>query len=121
MKITLRPFRPIKPGEILQEELDARGWNPSDFAAISGRSTHEVNEIITGNEAIGLGFARVSDGSSPFTFAPESTVHSFAISMMARTQNDGTVAAVNASALAAKTEIKKAGTREFDCPRQFQR
>lgn len=52
MKTTLRPFRPIKPGEILEEELDARGWSPADFAYIVGRSSKEINEIIAGKKTI---------------------------------------------------------------------
>ena len=53
MKTTmLRPFRPIKPGEILQEELDARGWSQADFADILGRPVQAVNEIIAGKKAI---------------------------------------------------------------------
>jgi HTH-type transcriptional regulator/antitoxin HigA len=52
MKNTLRPFRPIKPGEILQEELDSRGWSQADFADIVGRPVQAVNEIIAGKKAI---------------------------------------------------------------------
>lgn len=48
----MRPFRPIKPGELLQEELDARGWTQADFAEIIGRPVQVVNEIITGKKAI---------------------------------------------------------------------
>lgn len=57
MKSKLRPFRPVKPGEILREELEVRGWSPSDFADIIGRSAHEVNEIIAGKKAIGQALA----------------------------------------------------------------
>lgn len=57
MKTTLRPFRPIKPGEILEEELDARGCSPADFAGRIGRSTHEINEIVAGKRTIGLALA----------------------------------------------------------------
>ena len=52
MKTTLRPFRPISPGEILQEELDARGWSQADFADIIGRPVQAVNEIITGKKIV---------------------------------------------------------------------
>ncbi|MEO6326723.1 MAG: HigA family addiction module antitoxin [Thermoanaerobaculia bacterium] len=47
-----RPFRPVKPGELLQEELDERGWTQADFAAILGRPLQAVNEIIGGKKAI---------------------------------------------------------------------
>ncbi len=48
----LRPFRPVTPGEILKEELDARGWTQSDFAEILGRPIQAVNEIISGKKAV---------------------------------------------------------------------
>ena len=57
MKTMIRPFRPMKPGEILEEELDARGWSPADFADIIGRSTHEINEIVASQKTIGLALA----------------------------------------------------------------
>jgi plasmid maintenance system antidote protein VapI len=63
MKATLRPFRAIKPGEILEEELDARGWSPSDFADRIGRCTHEINEIIAGKNTIGLALAVAFSGA----------------------------------------------------------
>lgn len=52
MNTTLRPFRPIRPGEILQEELDARGWSQADFADIVGRPVQAVNEIIAGKKMV---------------------------------------------------------------------
>jgi lysophospholipase L1-like esterase len=57
--------------------------------------------------AAGRGFARISDGLTPLTFIPESTIHPFAISMMARTQSDGTLAAVSGSTLTARMEMVK--------------
>jgi len=48
----LRPFRPIKPGEILKDELEARGWTQSDLAEVLGRPIQAVNEIISGKKAI---------------------------------------------------------------------
>ncbi|MFQ5853975.1 MAG: HigA family addiction module antitoxin, partial [Candidatus Binatia bacterium] len=52
MKPALRPFRPIRPGEILQEELDTRRWTQADLAEILGRPVQAINEIITGKKAI---------------------------------------------------------------------
>lgn len=49
---TMRPFRPIKPGEILQDELDARGWTQADLAEIIGRPVQAINEIIAGKKSI---------------------------------------------------------------------
>lgn len=48
----LRPHRPVRPGEILQEELEARGWTQADLARILGRPLQAVNEIIVGRKAI---------------------------------------------------------------------
>ena len=52
MKDKLRPFRPIAPGEILKDELDARGWTQSDLHEILGRPIQTINEIISGKKAI---------------------------------------------------------------------
>jgi HTH-type transcriptional regulator/antitoxin HigA len=48
----LRPFRPVTPGEILRDELDARGWTQSDLAEILGRPVQTINEIVSGKKAI---------------------------------------------------------------------
>lgn len=52
MKPVLRPFRPVKPGEILQEELEVRNWTQADLAEILGRPVQAINEIIAGKKAI---------------------------------------------------------------------
>lgn len=39
-------------GEILADELDARGWTQADFAEVLGRSTQFVSEIISGKKEI---------------------------------------------------------------------
>ncbi|OPY81626.1 MAG: putative HTH-type transcriptional regulator YddM [Syntrophorhabdus sp. PtaU1.Bin153] len=48
----IRPFRPVLPGEILKDELEARGWTQGDFADITGKPLQAVNEIISGKKAI---------------------------------------------------------------------
>src|SRR5580700_566187 len=48
----LRPFTPISPGEILEEELQSRGWSQRDLAAVLARPVQVVNEIIAGKKAI---------------------------------------------------------------------
>ena len=63
--------------------------------------------------ATAKGFARIAEGKAPLTFAPEDTMHPFAISFMVRAQSDGTVAAVVGSTLSAKSEMKKVNTTEF--------
>ena len=57
----------------------------------------------------GRGFARVSAASAPFAFTPDSTMHPFAVSLMARTPGDGVVAAVTGSTLAAASGTKLSG------------
>lgn len=47
-----RPIRPIPPGEVLKEELDARGWTQGDFAEITGKPLQTINTIIAGKRAI---------------------------------------------------------------------
>ena len=43
---------PIPVGQILASELDAREWSQSDFAAVIGRPTQFVSEIVTGKKEI---------------------------------------------------------------------
>ena len=47
-----RPFRAIRPGEMLKDELDARGWTQGDFAEITGRPLQAINEILAGKKSI---------------------------------------------------------------------
>lgn len=54
----MKPFQPIKPGDLLQEEIDARGWSQADLASILHRPVQAVNEIITGKKAITAETAR---------------------------------------------------------------
>lgn len=42
----------IPVGQILSRELDARGWTQADFAAVIGRPTQFVSEIVTGKKEI---------------------------------------------------------------------
>lgn len=46
------PAEVFPPGEIIREELGARGWTQSDLAEILGRPLVLVNEIVTGRRAI---------------------------------------------------------------------
>ena len=39
-------------GEILADELDARGWTQTDFAEVLGHPTQFVSEIISGEKEI---------------------------------------------------------------------
>lgn len=40
------------PGEIIREELEARGWTQSDLAEVTGRPLAAINEIINGKRRI---------------------------------------------------------------------
>ena len=58
-----------------------------------------------------IGFARVSEGAAPFTFAPPDTMHPFAMSFVVRAQDNGTIAAISGSTLTATSEKKKVASR----------
>ena len=47
-----RPFRPVSPGEILRDELQARGWSQKKLAEKISRPYQAVNEIICGRKQI---------------------------------------------------------------------
>jgi len=46
------PAEVFPPGEILREELEARGWSQLDFAEIIGKSPRLISEVISGKRAI---------------------------------------------------------------------
>lgn len=46
------------PGDFLMEELEARGWNQQDFAAILGRPVGMVSEILNGRRGLTAETAR---------------------------------------------------------------
>jgi HTH-type transcriptional regulator/antitoxin HigA len=46
------PAEGFLPGDLIKEELEARGWTQEDLAEILGRTTTTVNEIITGKRGI---------------------------------------------------------------------
>jgi HTH-type transcriptional regulator/antitoxin HigA len=46
------PAEAFSPGEFLRDELEARGWNQTEFAEIIGRPPRVVNEIIAGKRGI---------------------------------------------------------------------
>ena len=52
-----RPFRPVSPGEILRDELEARGWSQKALAEKIARPHQAVNEIIRGRKQITAGTA----------------------------------------------------------------
>ena len=47
-----KPFRPVSPGEILRDELEARGWSQKELAERITRPYQAVNEIIRGRKQI---------------------------------------------------------------------
>ena len=47
-----KPAIVFPPGEFLKDELDARGWNQTDFAEILGRGDTVVSEILSAKRGI---------------------------------------------------------------------
>lgn len=52
MSENLQPARIVAPGEIIELELDARGWSQRDLAEIMGRPAQAISEIIRGVKQI---------------------------------------------------------------------
>jgi HTH-type transcriptional regulator/antitoxin HigA len=52
MAKTFKPAEVFHPGEILRDELEARGWTQRDFARIVDRPLHAINEIVLGKKRI---------------------------------------------------------------------
>lgn len=48
----LRPARMFSPGELLGDELEARGWDRNDPPAIPGYSAETLDDIINGKKQI---------------------------------------------------------------------
>jgi addiction module HigA family antidote len=48
----LRPFRPVERGEILQEELDVRGWTQAGLAGTLDQPVQVIDAIVSGERAI---------------------------------------------------------------------
>ena len=63
--------------------------------------------------ATGGGFARISSGTAPLTFAPAEKMHPFAISFLVRTQSDGTLTTISGSTLSARTELRPSEGKPF--------
>lgn len=53
----LQPFTPIHPGEILKDELEARGISQRKFAAIIGVSYSVLNEVVNGKRPVTTEYA----------------------------------------------------------------
>jgi len=49
---TFKPAEVFSPGEILADELEARGWTQAKLAKILGRPLQTVNAIINGKKQI---------------------------------------------------------------------
>ena len=53
----LQPSTPIHPGEILKDELEARGMSQRKFAAVIGVSYSVLNEVVNGKRPITTEYA----------------------------------------------------------------
>lgn len=52
MSDTLQAARAVAPGEIIEMELEERGWSQRDLAEIMGRPPQAISEIIRGSKQI---------------------------------------------------------------------
>lgn len=52
MSETLQPARAVAPGEIIEMELEERGWSQRDLAEIMGRPPQAISEIVRGAKQI---------------------------------------------------------------------
>ncbi len=53
----LHPATPIHPGEILRDELEARGVSQRKFASVIGVSYSVLNEVVNGKRPINIEYA----------------------------------------------------------------
>ena len=53
----LQPSAPIHPGEILKDELEARGISQRKFASIIGVSYSVLNEVVNGKRPVTTEYA----------------------------------------------------------------
>ena len=53
----LQPSTPIHPGEILKDELEARGMSQRKFAALIGVSYSVLNEVVNGKRPVTTEYA----------------------------------------------------------------
>ena len=54
MNNDLRPYMPTHPGEVLKDELQARGISQKKFSSLIGVSYTMLNEILNGKRPISL-------------------------------------------------------------------
>lgn len=60
----LQPSTPIHPGEILKDELQARGMSQRKFASIIGVSYSVLNEVINGKRPVTTEYAMKIDAAT---------------------------------------------------------
>lgn len=77
----------------------AYAFVPSLFEALEKGKPNPV-------KATSGGFARIASGAAPLAFSPADTMHPFALSLMVRTQADGTIAAISGSTLATRADTR---------------
>ena len=52
MNEELIPARPVPPGRILRQELDARGWTQKQFSEIIDLSEKAISAIVNGRKQV---------------------------------------------------------------------
>ncbi len=53
-----KPFLLVGPGDIIWEEIEARGWNQQDFSELINMSPKTINELISNKQAITFDIAQ---------------------------------------------------------------
>src|SRR6266508_7021001 len=99
-----RPAEVFPPGEILKEELEARGWTQMDLAEIIGRHPNTVNEIVAGKRGISPETARAL--AAALGTSPELWMNLDAIYQLSRVRNGDDDAIARRAKLYAKAPVK---------------
>ena len=100
------PAEVFPPGDLIREELDARGWTQTDLAEILGRPMRVVSEVLAGKKAItpetAQGLGEAFGVGAQFWLNMESAyrLHVY------RTKSDSTNTVTRRAALFAKAPIK---------------
>jgi HTH-type transcriptional regulator/antitoxin HigA len=100
-----RPAEAFPAGEILKEELEARGWSQADFAEIIGRPTNTISDIVAGNRGISPETARGLAAALGTT--PEFWMNLDAAYQLSRVRDDGGDVIARRAKLYEKAPVKE--------------
>jgi HTH-type transcriptional regulator/antitoxin HigA len=57
--VNAKRVEPCSPGEVIKDELEARGWSQRDLAFVLGQTEQQLNPLLTGKRAISADMARI--------------------------------------------------------------